>query len=577
MSTDPRYRDALGFLLEGGARLAGAAPRLAPQLSERSKDPDVERILEGVAYIVSQLERMIDARTDLLHQLAFDLIAPGYLSPIPALSTVELHSPVACTIPAGTELVSDPVEGTVCRFRTVYDVEASPLTIHDVRLKALRGHAELTIHFRQAAFPAVHPDRLRLLVTGELGVAATLHSWLSSCFAGAEWLDARGASRGPAPEIQSSHVGLSADDAMWASQTRGHRLELLKEYFGYPQKFLYLDLHGVVSAARRLGIDDGRFGLRIKLAVEGARELPVNADSLRLGATPIANVFPHSADPTRREGIGAEILVRPSGPLGHYDVHQVLAVRSIGPAGVRPIPLVHELDVDGATEIDAIAQLYRKRGPLGVSTWLHIEEREAPPPEDVIAIDLLATNGRLPRALRPGDLSGNLRGFEGVRVEHRFAVSASHPPPSGEDVRRALVQHMTLGFRTLASREALSDAFGLYHFGALSGGVLARELELLQGTILDLNARPKVFSLEGDSVRGVETEILIDETAFSSEGEAWLFGSVLDELLAVDSGLNVVSSVAIRSKGSGRRWVWPRRVGHRVLPGPRRAGRPEAR
>ena len=104
MSTDPRYRDALSFLIEGGARLAGAAPRLAPQLSERSKDPDVERILEGVAYIVSQLERMIDARTDLLYQLAFDLIAPGYLSPYPALSTVELLSPSTRKIPAGTEL-----------------------------------------------------------------------------------------------------------------------------------------------------------------------------------------------------------------------------------------------------------------------------------------------------------------------------------------------------------------------------------------------------------------------------------------------------------------------------------------
>ena len=556
MSEEARYQDALSFLIDGGKRIAAAAPRLAPHLAEISKDPDVERLLEGVAHIVSQLETMIDRRSDILHQLVFDLIAPGYLSPIPAVSTVEMFATNARAVPAGTEIVSASVEGTACRFRTAYDVEASAITVADVQLKTLRGHAELTVKFKDASFRPAHPDRLRMLVTDELGVAATLHGWMCTRVVGVEWLDGRGTVIGPAPEISVKPVGLGDSESLWAHQVHGHRFELLKEYFAYPQKLLYLDLHGAVSAARRFGIDEGKFGLRFRLGVEGGRDLPVNVDSIRVRATPVVNAFPHAADPIRRDG--NELLVRPTGPLGHYDVHRVSGVRGISPRGAREIPLLQEVDVDGDTPVPAIAQIYRKNG----ATWLHVEESAAPPVEEVIGIDIWATNGRLPRMLRPGDLSGPVAG---VTIEHRFGVSPPYPPPAGEDVRRALVQHMTLGHRTLASKEALSDVFGLYHFGAMSGGVLARELELLQGAIVELTARPRVFLLEGDSVRGIETDVLIDESAFSSEGESWLFGSVIDELLAADAGLNMVSALTVRTQETGRRWTWPRRLGSRTL------------
>lgn len=570
MTDDARYRDALSFLIDGGARIAAAAPRLAPRLAELSRDPDVERLLEGVAYIVGQLETMVDRRAHVLHQLVFDLIAPGYLSPIPAVSTVELYSTTARHVPAGTELVSSPVEGTACRFRTAYDVEASTLTVADVQLKTLRGHAELTVRFEAASFPDSHPDRVRVLVAGELGAASTLHAWLCSSVVGVEWLDGRGAVVAPAPEISVRAVGFEPEASLWAHQVHGHRFELLKEYFAYPQKLLYLDLVGAVSAARRLGLDDGRFGLRFRLGVEGGRDVPVSVDTLRVRATPVVNAFPYSADPVQRRAVGSDILVRPTGPLGHYDVHQVVGVRSIGPQGSRTIPLLHELDVDDDTVVASFAQVHRKATPQGVTTWLHLEEVDPPPAEEVIGVDIWANNGRLPRLLRPGDLTGTVIGAHGVEVVHRFGVSPSYQPPTGEDVRRSLVQHMTLGHRPLTSREALSDAFGLYHFGALGGGVLARELELLQGAIVELTTRPKVFLLDGDSVRGLETEVVIDETTFSSEGEPWLFGSVIDELLAADAGLNVVSSLTLRAQKSGRKWTWPRRLGSRVLPVPAR-------
>src|SRR5438046_524114 len=111
MFQQARYRDMLAFLFDGGARLSTAAPRMAAHLAERSKDPDVERLLEGVAYLAAQVDEKLDERVALSIQLAFDLFFPGYLSPMPAASVVELQADKLTFVPRGTEVGSIPIEG----------------------------------------------------------------------------------------------------------------------------------------------------------------------------------------------------------------------------------------------------------------------------------------------------------------------------------------------------------------------------------------------------------------------------------------------------------------------------------
>ena len=45
------YEDELAFLREMGAEFARANPAAAPFLAERGADPDVERLLEGFAFL----------------------------------------------------------------------------------------------------------------------------------------------------------------------------------------------------------------------------------------------------------------------------------------------------------------------------------------------------------------------------------------------------------------------------------------------------------------------------------------------------------------------------------------------
>ena len=71
-----RYYEAeLAYLRDQGREFARAFPSTAGLLAERSDDPDVERLLEGFAFLSSRIrERVDDGMPELAQQLAAILV-----------------------------------------------------------------------------------------------------------------------------------------------------------------------------------------------------------------------------------------------------------------------------------------------------------------------------------------------------------------------------------------------------------------------------------------------------------------------------------------------------------------------
>src|SRR5688572_5458247 len=126
------YQGELQYLRELGREYGKAYPESAGMLVERGGDPDVERLLEGFAFLSARIrERAEDAVPEIVLQLA-DLLLPHYARTLPATSILEL-SPIPGAvrgrqrIARGAEVASVPVDGTSCRFRTTMDVDLLPL------------------------------------------------------------------------------------------------------------------------------------------------------------------------------------------------------------------------------------------------------------------------------------------------------------------------------------------------------------------------------------------------------------------------------------------------------------------
>src|SRR5262249_19584701 len=143
----------LTFLRELGAEFARAHPKIANLLSDRSADPDVERLTEAFAFIAGQTRQKIDDELPELTHTLIGLLWPHYLRPVPSMTMVEFQPKPEVRapkkIPRGTDLYSRPVEETTCKFRTSYDVDLAPMTLEEAAFESsISGPQTLRLRFR---------------------------------------------------------------------------------------------------------------------------------------------------------------------------------------------------------------------------------------------------------------------------------------------------------------------------------------------------------------------------------------------------------------------------------------------
>jgi type VI secretion system protein ImpG len=97
-------------------------------------------------------------------------------------------------------------------------------------------------------------------------------------------------------------VGFELDEGVLPVPRRSHLgLRLLTEYFAFPEKFFFLDLHGLDRLAAVAGnaVEVVFLISRSSWPSAGRSSRRRHADTLRIGCTPVANLFPHTSEPIR--------------------------------------------------------------------------------------------------------------------------------------------------------------------------------------------------------------------------------------------------------------------------------------
>src|SRR5512136_1986079 len=86
------YQDELFFLREMGKEFAESHPALAPYILEAGSDPDVERLLEGFAFLTGRIRQKLDDELPELTHTLLGLLWPHLVRPVPSLSILEFRT-----------------------------------------------------------------------------------------------------------------------------------------------------------------------------------------------------------------------------------------------------------------------------------------------------------------------------------------------------------------------------------------------------------------------------------------------------------------------------------------------------
>ena len=576
MAFNKYYLEELAYLRETGAEFARAHPDAAHFLGEAGGDPDVERLLEGFAFLTGRLRQKLDDEfPELLHDLV-EIFWPHYLRPLPSATILQFEAlPQAAretrTVPRGSEVQSVPVDGTACRFRTTADTVLQPFSLESVQMQAT-APARLRLRFKLAEGVSLRktpPASIRLHLAGDPPVARALYLVLLRHVARVS------AQAGDAPPVVLGEAsvragGFDPGEALLpysAVSYPGYRL--LHEYFAFPSKFMFVDVAGLRGLAA-LG-DAGTFDLVLELARVPDDMPPVGPANLLLHCAPAVNLFAHDGEPIRLNHERVEYPVLPSGGrVQHYEVYSVDRVAGVLRASGRTQEYrpLHRFARPGGED----ALFYRRRMAKALmDDRLEIFLQPLPPdvpgsmPEvEVISTELTCSNGPLAGRLKVGDVSQPASGSPAfARFRNLVKPTAPVAPPLGMPLYWKLLSHLSLNYMSLVDVEALRDVLSLYHFRARVDRQAENARRQMLEALVRVTAAPSTRLVGGAPVRGIAMELEIDEDRFGGEGETYLFGTIFNEFLSQYVTLNAFSRLTVRALKRGEIHEWPLHPGVR--------------
>lgn len=576
--TNPFFHAELNLLKELATEFALANPALAPLLDGSNRtDPDVERLLEAMAFQNAMLRRkLVSDFPELVHKLV-NLILPHYLRPIPASTMIGFTQQAtmgqSATIPAGTQLDSAPVDGTHCRFTTIAPVEIHPLEITDAAFVQQPGRgAEIRLSLELHGLPlsSWQPGKLRLFLAGEQAAACELYLLLSRHVTRIVLTPAEGGTACVLPISCLKPAGFAEDEELLPYPPHvfpGYRL--LQEYFSTPQKFLYFDLSGWEQWQQRG--EGTHFTISFELDSLPSGPQRVRRESFALHTVPAVNLFPHDADPISVSHRAGGYLVRPTGPNpAHCRVFSVDRVAGYARAtAAERNYLPFELFCgDDSCEPAYHARLVQSQGQSGYDVQLGLAFPGEMPPADseILSIALTCSNGSLPENLRIGDINQPLTPLpDFVTARNITPINPGQTLPLGPGLIHQLTSHLYLNQLSLERVEHLRTLLELYVFPSQrSGAQAAANLKRIAGIeALQVTAAEQLVA--GIPMRGREIRIRVRQDHFAGAGDMYLFGCVLDHFLGCYGSINSYTRLEFYETLRGGTCQWPIRLGNRTL------------
>ena len=579
------FEEEMRYLHEEGKTFAEKHPEQARYLnidSLNDRDPFVERLFEGFAFLAGRINERLDDELPEYAEGFFSLMYPHFLKPIPSLSIVEFRPDFdqlseTIDLDAGVEILSLPAgpENTICRFTTTESIRVRPLVLSGCELVLEEDTTHSIVLSMKVAegarIDSSEMSSVRLQFSADTMVASTMHMFFTRHVENVR-IECEGAESMRTRQFdgQSSIQpgGFGPDEGLLPYSARtspGSRLML--EYLNFRTRFLCVDLLGLDQLGPLDGGDSIR--VRIKLNRTYPADKAFSAENILLHCCPIINLFTADADPVRVLPTQAEYRITADGSFRNsvetYDFLNVVGIEER--TGIRHTYLpYYEFERDDEGEGRFFVQSFRM-GPDDKRT-VHLslstnQDWSSGMEEEVLSMTIRATNRNTSREyLQEGFLNipgQDVPSFLQVSNITQPSLYLNPPLKNGKDYYWKLLSHLALSRTSIGSAIELREMLNLYNWIQSDGNT-----RRIRG-IRSVSWAGKDLIVRGGVLRGAEITIEVAEDHFPDEGDLCLFGLVLSEFFSMYATINSFIHLKMISKPSEKTYEWRPKKGLQPL------------
>lgn len=584
------YEEEMRYLHEAGKVFAETHPEQARYLNVDSiadRDPYVERLFEGFAFLAGRIREQLDDELPQYTESLCKLLYPHFIKPIPACSIVEFKPKMgevqgATLLKKGTEVRSAPAgeERAVCRFVTTQDVRLLPLSLGEAELSwAADGTTSVSLTFQLeggADYQSLQLSPLRLHFNAAPTVASLMHLFFTRHVT--KVVFRRGKDHPDQAFNENDSVtlygqqwvrpgGLAEEEGLLpygANAFTGFRL--LQEYFAFRRKFWCIDLFGFERY--RPASSSATFQVDIFFDRSYPDDQRFKGENIRLFCSPVVNLFEMDAEPIRVDHQTFEYRVvagtRYRKSIQVYDVLRGVGMEEKTGHRHEYLPFFsfeHTKTDDQRyfTSTSRIGATDRYETYIALDSAEDVDNLVT----ESLSLDLRCTNGSLPREKLQERMINQLApDVPKIAQPTNLTVPTLilYPPTKRrKDFFWRMISHWSFNYQTLASREAFAGLLALYDWTDTDAN--PRRIAGLR----NVTWASKEMMYRGGVLRGAEITLQIQEGHFADEGDVCLFGLVMSTFFSMYATLNSFVHLTIEMMPSGKRYQWQPKKGTRPI------------
>jgi type VI secretion system protein ImpG len=579
------------LLNEAAIEFARSYPEQASMLNLteiRDRDPYIERLLEGMAYLTAHIRSRIDDDVPEISQTLIAQMWPQFISPFPSCTIVEFTAKInQLAVPKllrkGTKVISGRVgedediekrikeEKTCCEYRTVVKVAINPIRIVKATAKeAVEGGTVIRLDFEVGE--NAEPDKLNLheltfFLHGYPTLTLDLWYYLTHSLK---------ALRLCIPSVQGGRVHriggqacikpahLDLEGSVLPTFRRSFiGTHLLQEYFCFREKLLFITLYGLGNVDYLVGTN--RFAIEMHIDTQLPADYRIDEKTFRLHCTPAVNLFETRSEPVKIDHRSSEyrVLADTSRPTS-LAIYCVDSVESTGAkSGTRrSYHSIHDLKprsespryyhVSKRNRANGIEDLFISVG--GVSDY----------ETETLSCAIQAYNGHFPRRyLYEGSIKNNSKNNNelpnAIELSNITRPTPTYITPSDIDYQWGLVAHLALNYRSIVEIDTLKRILYLYEWTGRNDN--QRKIDGIKDVKLKLYQEMH----QGALMRGMEISLTLHEGNYASISDIALFGQVLHIFFTLYANINTVVRTRVHCHPSGKELSWQPALGETSL------------
>ncbi len=608
MSSDKYFEREYNFLQTAGEEFSKKHPTLGSQLrmSERErKDPFVERLLEGFAFLAGRIHERLDDEFPEIAGGILEILFPNMLKPFPSCAIMQAnYKSGAVTNPVlikkGSEIqtqtgkykvkykvlsgssegsrIAEKEEPAEFIFRTTQDLIIRPFKIENVRIEeSPQGNSSLIIRFqleRNVNFNSLNLNSLQLYLHGSSTIKYNLLLFLTK-FVNSISVKETDDKKTQYQNIDDFEISIpefsrkkktDIDDYSilpFSKQTfPGFRL--LQEYFSFPEKFFFIEINGIQNF--KSSGESNFFELKIDFNRKLLREKWPAINDILLHCSPIVNLFSRSTE---------EVVVNQRMPEYYmipdldrrksreiYSVDKIVGISETKLEQYKYIPITsHDVleTSDPEYNYKRFYSVFRRTQQHDMSeTFIRLfgpsMEMDSFPRE-TLSIEATLSNGFLPAAyLEAESVKEPINFPAGIEASNITVPQEALECPERQNYLWSLIAHLSVSYSTLAEVDSFKSILNLYNWTKAHNHPNKKKINGITKIY-----KPKLVNkvINQSLIRGIEFHIEVDPKEYEQgEAEIHLMGTIINSFLSQYVTINSYIFLKITETGTGKEYKW---------------------